>query len=164
MEVFDQLLILGQVALAMALSAIVGYERELAHKPAGLRTHMLVAGAAALVVALGLTIVKRFGAGEYPLVRVDPVVVIQAVVTAVGFLGAGTILHAARAGREGDIHVEGLTTAASLLFVAALGTCVALGQTWLALGVTALAWLTLRGVARFEKSIRRKRGEEPPAS
>jgi putative Mg2+ transporter-C (MgtC) family protein len=82
----EQLRILGQVALAMALAAIFGSERELARKPAGLRTHMLVSGAAALLVGLGFTIVRRFaGSSEYPLVRVDPVVVIQAVVTAVGF-------------------------------------------------------------------------------
>ena len=125
MEWQEQLRILGQVALAMVLSAVIGAEREAARKPAGLRTHMLVSGAAALLVGLGFTIVRRFGgSSQYPLVRVDPVIVIQAVVTAVGFLGAGTILRRSQMGggspRE---HVEGLTTVASLLFVAALGTC-----------------------------------------
>lgn len=164
MEISEQLGILGQVALAMALAAVIGLERELAHKPAGLRTHMLVSGSAALLVALGFTIVRRFGAGQYPLVRVDPVVVIQAVVTAVGFLGAGTILHGNRVGSESPAHVEGLTTAASLLFVAAIGTCVALGQGWLALGVTALGWFTLRGVSKIEAWFRRTRAGDPPRS
>lgn len=164
MELQEQFRILGQVALAMVLAAVIGLERELAHRPAGLRTHMLVSGAAALLVGLGFTIVRRFGASAaYPLVRVDPVVVIQAVVTAVGFLGAGTILHGARTTPEGTVQVEGLTTAASLLFVAALGTCVALGQTWLALGVTVLGWATLRLVARVEARIRRSRNVPPPA-
>ncbi|MEO8431724.1 MAG: MgtC/SapB family protein [Acidobacteriota bacterium] len=162
MEWQEQLQILSQVAIAMALAALIGLERELAHKPAGLRTHMLVSGAAALLVALGFTIVRRFGAAtQYPLVRVDPAVVIQAVVTAVGFLGAGTILHHARDGTPGD-QVEGLTTAASLLFVAALGTCVALRQNLLAGGVTALALVTLRGVAILERRIRKGRVTEPP--
>lgn len=130
MEWQEQLRILGQVALAMVLAAVIGAEREAARKPAGLRTHMLVSGAAALLVGLGFTIVRRFGgSSQYPLVRVDPVIVIQAVVTAVGFLGAGTILHRSQiGGGSPSEHVEGLTTAASLLFVAALGTCVALGQ------------------------------------
>lgn len=160
----EQLQILGEVGLAMLLSAVIGAERELARKPAGLRTHMLVSGAAALLVGLGFTIVRRFGgSAQYPLVRVDPVVVIQAVVTAVGFLGAGTILHRSSETPASDgEHVEGLTTAASLLFVAALGTCVALGQFFLAAGVTALGWLTLRVVARVEDRLRRRAAARPP--
>lgn len=162
MEWQEQLQILSQVAIAMGLGALIGFERELAHKPAGLRTHMLVSGAASLLVALGFTIVRRFGASaQYPLVRVDPVVVIQAVVTAVGFLGAGTILRHADGNSSGE-HVEGLTTAASLLFVAALGTCVALRQYLLAAGVTALALVTLRLVAIAEARLRRRRVSEPP--
>jgi len=154
----EQLRILGQVALAMALAAVIGAERELARKPAGLRTHMLVSGAAALLVGLAFTIVRRFaGSSDYPLVRVDPVVVIQAVVTAVGFLGAGTILHRSPgSGSSPSEEVEGLTTAASLLFVAALGTCVALGQGILAGGVTALGWLTLRVVEKVEMRLHRR--------
>ncbi len=165
MEWQEQLQILSQVAIAMGLGALIGLERELAHKPAGLRTHMLVSGAATLLVALGFTIVRRFGAStQFPLVRVDPVVVIQAVVTAVGFLGAGTILrHGGDGGAPGE-RVEGLTTAASLLFVAALGTCVALRQYLLAGGVTALALTTLRLVAVVEKRIRRRRLAESPRS
>ncbi len=64
MEFFDanrtQFEILAYVALAMLLGAAIGLERELEDKPAGLRTHMLVSGAAALFVALGSVIVKRF--------------------------------------------------------------------------------------------------------
>ena len=57
----------------MALGAVIGFEREIENKPAGLRTHMLVAGAAALFVALGDVVVRRFGAGlSNDLVRSDP--------------------------------------------------------------------------------------------
>jgi putative Mg2+ transporter-C (MgtC) family protein len=124
---------------------------------------MLVSGAAALLVGLGFTIVRRFGgSAQYPLVRVDPVVVIQAVVTAVGFLGAGTILHRSTSAPASPAeHVEGLTTAASLLFVAALGTCVALRQILLAAGVTALGWLTLRVVGHLEERLRRRAAARP---
>jgi putative Mg2+ transporter-C (MgtC) family protein len=168
-ELNEQLRLLADVAIAMVLGGIVGLERELTHKPAGLRTHMLVAGAAALMVAIDVRIVAKFGAAtNLPLVRVDPAIVLQAVVTAVGFLGAGTILHASRqaaATADPTVRVKGLTTAASLLFVAALGTCVGVELYWLALGVTLLAWITLRFVSKLEVRLRRRRtAEEPPPS
>jgi len=142
-----QIQILGSVALAMALGAAIGLERETKDKPAGLRTHMLVAGAAAFLVALSDVAVQRFnvdlGTG---LVRSDPIRIIEAVITGISFLGAGTILR-----HKGSDHVEGLTTAASLLFVAGLGICVALSQVPLAIGVTALVLVTLRGVGLLRR-------------
>lgn len=146
--VFDQIQyqILAYIALAMLLGAAIGLEREIEDKPAGLRTHMLVAGAAALLVALSDVMVLHFavvvGGG---LVRSDPVRIIEAVITGVSFLGAGTII------RLGSTRqVEGLTTAASILFAAALGVCVALSQLVLAAGATALVLVTLRGVGFIE--------------
>ncbi len=143
----SQLQILAYVALAMLLGGTIGLEREFADKPAGLRTHMLVAGAAALLVMLGHVVIQSFGVGqENPSLRSDPVRIIEAVITGVSFLGAGTII------RQGPgRRVEGLTTAASILFAAALGVCVALGQLVLALGVTTLALLTLRGASYVER-------------
>jgi len=148
--------ILGEVAIAMALGGVIGLEREFADKPAGLRTHMLIAGAAALLVGLGDTMIRRFPlAGD--LVRADPIRVIEAVVTAVGFLGAGMII------RRGGDHIEGLTTAASVLFAAAVGICVALTEYLLAVGATVLDLATLRGIKPLEAWLRRRRGA-PPAS
>ncbi len=150
-----QLQALGQVALAMALGALIGVEREFAHKPAGLRTHMLVAGAAALLIGLVDALLHYFLVPSIsPLVRADPVPVITAVVTAVGFLGAGTIIR-----RSDSDHVEGLTTAASMLFAAAVGVATGLRQFALAVGATLLALVTLRGVRFLEAKIRR----EPPS-
>jgi putative Mg2+ transporter-C (MgtC) family protein len=150
-----QIRILGSVALAMILGAAIGLEREAKDKPAGLRTHMLVAGAAALLVALSDVAVSRFnvdlGTG---LVRSDPIRIIEAVITGISFLGAGTILR-----HKGSDHVEGLTTAASLLFVAALGICVALSQVLLAIGVTVLVLVTLRGVGFVRRWSAHRRGE-----
>ena len=144
-----QLQVLGCVGLAMLLGAFIGLEREIEDKPAGLRTHMLVAGAAALFVALGDIVVRRFNVGlGSELVRSDPVRIIQAVVTGVSFLGAGTILRRSAAG-----HVEGLTTAASILFAAAVGICVALSQLVLAVGVTVLVLVTLRGVGFVQQQL-----------
>jgi len=137
-----QLQILAYVGLAMLLGAAIGLEREIEDKPAGLRTHMLVAGVAALFVALGDVVVRRFNAHlGSELVRSDPVRIIQAVITGVSFLGAGTIIR-----RSAPRQVEGLTTAASILFAAAVGVCVALSQLVLAVGVTVLVLITLRGV------------------
>jgi putative Mg2+ transporter-C (MgtC) family protein len=137
-----QLQILAYVALAMVLGAVLGVDREIAHRPAGLRTHMMVSGAAALLVALGELIVKNFEAEQgHTLIQTDPLRVIEAVITGVSFLGAGTIL------RNSSTHeVQGLTTAASLLLAAAVGVTVALSQLILATGITALALLTLRGL------------------
>jgi putative Mg2+ transporter-C (MgtC) family protein len=132
-----QIQILGYVILAMLLGGIIGAEREMADKPAGLRTHMLVAGSAALLVGLGDVLITHFSV-DPELVRTDPIRIIEAVITGISFLGAGTIIRS----NTGN-HIEGLTTAASLLFVAALGICVALSQFILAIGATALAFLTV---------------------
>jgi putative Mg2+ transporter-C (MgtC) family protein len=147
-----QLQILAEVALAMVLGAALGLERELAGKPAGLRTHMLVAGAAALLVGLTDVMATKYR-GEGALHAADPIRVIEATVAAVGFLGAGTILR--RAGRD---RVEGLTTAASLLLTAALGICVALRQFVLSVGVVLLTLVTLRLLGALENWFSR-RGE-----
>jgi putative Mg2+ transporter-C (MgtC) family protein len=137
-----QLQILAYVGLAMLLGAAIGLEREIEDKPAGLRTHMLVSGAAALLVALGDVVVRRFDVGlGKELVRSDPVRIIEAVITGVSFLGAGSIIRSST-----SRQVEGLTTAASILFAAAVGVCVALSQLVLAVGVTVLVLITLRGV------------------
>jgi putative Mg2+ transporter-C (MgtC) family protein len=141
-----QLRILVYVVLAMVMGAAIGFDREVRNKPAGLRTHMLVAGAAALLVGLGDVIVEHFHADlGAQLVRTDPTRIIEAVITGVSFLGAGTIIR-----QRGSNQVEGLTTAASLLFVAAIGVCAALSQVLLAIGLTVLALLTLSGVSTLE--------------
>jgi putative Mg2+ transporter-C (MgtC) family protein len=148
---FDQVELAAYVALAMVFGAVIGFDREWAGKPAGLRTHMLVSGAAALLVILGNVTIGHFQAGlDSGLLRSDPIRVIEAVITGVSFLGAGTIIR-----QKSDRHVEGLTTAASLLMAAALGICVALSQLVLALSVTALVLLTLRGVSRVERWLAR---------
>lgn len=150
-----QLKILLFVIISMLLGAAVGFDRELADKPAGLRTHMLVAGSATLLVALGQIIVREYHV-DSQIVRSDPIRIISAIITGVSFLGAGTII------RGGTDRVKGLTTAASLLFVASVGICVALSKLILAIGVTVIALLTLRGIAYAERklSISRKGSDD----
>ncbi len=73
---------------------MIGFEREIKDRPAGFRTHMLVAGAAALLVGLGDLLAEHFSDEDYrELVQFDPIRLIQAVVAAVGFLGAGAIFR-----------------------------------------------------------------------
>lgn len=153
-----QLTVLLTVAYAMALGGLIGWERELKDRPAGFRTHMLIAGAAALLVGLGDLLGIRFSGNEYrELVRVDPLRVIEAVVAAVGFLGAGAIFR-----RTGGSGVSGLTTAASMLMAAAIGIATGLHGYLLAIGVTlltlAVLWL-LRILERRIEDRRERKGE-----
>ena len=144
--------IIGEVALAMLLGGIIGFERELADKPAGFRTQMLVAGAAALLVGLGDAMITRFVSESRVQVTADPIRIVEAIVTGISFLGAGTIFR-----RDQSEQVQGLTTAASILLCAAVGISVALRQFILAVGVTLLALVVLRGLTGVEQRLSRKK-------
>lgn len=146
-----ELMTVAYIALAMLLGALVGVERELADKPAGFRTHMLVCGAATLLVRLSDIIVLGFAGGD-SILSVDPLRITEAIIAGISFLGAGTIFR-----RSNSDHVEGLTTAASLLFVAAIGICVALDRLLLATVVTLMVLVALRGMGWLEALLRRGR-------
>lgn len=148
MEYFEEIMVLRDVAAAMGLGALIGMEREASRKAAGMRTHMLLAGAAALLVSLGNVLVADFVEGS-PVANVqsDPIRIIEAIITAIGFLGAGTIIRDARGG-----SVAGVTTAASLLFTGAIGVCCAFSQWILAVGLVLLGLITLQVVGRLEPS------------
>lgn len=147
-----QFQILGQTALAMFLGALIGIDREFAQKPAGLRTHMLVAGAAALIVKLAEVAIIHFSNGaNVEFLRADPIRIFVAVVTGISFLGAGTIIRQAK-----ETRVEGLTTAAALLFSAVIGMAVALSQYVLAVGATLMAVLTLWVMGKFQYWINQR--------
>ncbi len=153
-----QMQALGCVAIAMVLGAVLGVEREIAHKPAGLRTHMLISAASAMLVALEEPIILRFfDPATAAIVRADTLRILSAVITAVGFLGAGTIIR-----RANEDRVEGLTTAASMLLAAIIGLAAGLRQFPLAVGVTILTLIALRWLQKIESKIRRER--PPPSS
>lgn len=118
---------------AMILGLIVGIEREYTHRPAGMRTHILVALGSCAVMLTGQMIFAQYSPyGAMP----DPARLGAQVIAGVGFLGAGTIL------RDGA-NVKGLTTAASLWVVACLGLAVGGGYYVIALAGTILVILTL---------------------
>lgn len=138
-EVFRLELML-QLALATLLGGAIGLERELGGKPAGLRTNILICLGSVLYTQLSITM-----AGT----SADPTRVAAQIVTGVGFIGAGTILHARGA-------VVGLTSAATIWVVAAIG--VALGARYYleAVGATLLVILVLQGLGRIEGFIERQ--------
>lgn len=155
-----QVQILVQMALAMVLGGLIGVDREKAQRPAGLRTHVLVAAGAALFVSLGDILITQFNSAiRTEILRSDPIRLIEAVITGISFLGAGTIIRDQSKGR-----VEGLTTAASILVAAGIGVCVAIHQFILAIGATGLVLLILRGLriveAKWGTASPRKTGRD----
>ena len=121
-----------RIGAAAGLGGIVGLERELDEKAAGLRTHMLVAVGSAL-----FTLVGAYGFEDFPARSVDPTRIAAQVVTGIGFLGAGLIF------RQG-FTIRGLTTAASLWLVAAIGMAAGAGFWMGAVITTAVALISLR--------------------
>lgn len=124
---------LGKVIIAALLGGLVGLEREFADRPAGLRTHMLVGATSTFFVLLANLLLAAFEPRD--VLTADPVRVIEAIVVGISFLGAGTIL---KYRDQGERVVEGLTTSASILSVAAIGIAVALNAYILAVGVALL--------------------------
>ena len=153
MDGTGQLWILAQVALAGLLGGVIGLERELHGKPAGLRTQMLVAAAAALLVELGSLLVNTYEAAGVEQVRTDPIRIIEAVVTGISFIGAGSIIF-----HRGESRIEGVTTAATLLFTASIGVCVGMHQLVLAVGLTLLVLAVLITLGRLERKLPYKKG------
>lgn len=137
---------LTQALVALVLGGVLGWERELAGTWAVLRTHMLVCLAAMLFVKVGqFLILDEQAVGNAETLRTDPVRMIEAIMTGVAFLGAGTVF------RDPDQpRARGLTTAASLLVVAPVGVAVAIERYVLAVGTTLLALFVLRVMRRFE--------------
>ncbi len=147
---------LGQVALrlacAMLVGIVIGLEREYTHRPAGLRTHILVAiGACAVSITGEMLFAHYHELGAMP----DPARLSAQVITGVGFLGAGTIM------KEGA-SVKGLTTAASVWAVACLGIAAGFGYFALALLGMIFMFFTLTLVEALQhRFIRAGSSEEP---
>ena len=125
---------LARIGLAFLLGASIGIERELHHRPAGLRTHALVAVGAALI-----TLVSIYGFSDVvgsAGVDLDPSRIAAQVISGIGFIGAGTIIaHSDR--------VQGLTTAASMWTVAAIGLACGTGLFVPAIATTVVALIIL---------------------
>lgn len=152
-----ELHVLGQALVAIFLGGIIGWERERAARWAGFRTHMLVCLATSLFINVG-QILARDSREELgvELLRADPGRLIEAVVTGIAFIGAGTVFR----DRDGKM-AYGLTTAASLFTVGAIGIAVAVEQYLIAAGTTLLVFVILRVLGRLESRLFSGRKEQP---
>jgi len=144
-----RLTVLGKLLLATLLGGVIGLERELAGKPAGLRTNMLICVGAALFMQLSIDVAEiGFSPDGHPFG--DTTRIAAQIVSGIGFLGAGAILHS-----EGA--VIGLTTAATVWLVAAIGAAVGAGAYVDAIGGTVLIMLVLIGLRPVERKLLAKR-------
>ncbi len=137
---------LVRLGAAIVLSLPIGWERESGQKPAGLRTHLLVSIGCCLFVLISLAVARD--AGE----RTDPGRIAAQVVTGIGFLGGGAILRAGGA-------VRGLTTAATIWVVAAIGMACGIGYYVGALICSLVAFAVLTGLDRWERKITTSRAQ-----
>ncbi len=135
-----------KIALAALLGAVVGLERVWGNHPAGLRTNMLIAVSSCLFTILSIDGFPLRGASQ------DTARVAAQIVTGVGFLGAGALLQA-----KG--HVRGLTTAASIWLVAAIGMAVGTGFYFVAIFTTILSTLLLVMLAPISRRLERQARE-----
>ena len=136
----------GELGLAFVLSALIGLEREVRQKAAGLRTHILVGVAAALI-----TLVSKYGFSDVVVaghIILDPSRVAAQIVSGVGFIGAGLIFVRKDA-------VRGLTTAAVVWLVAGIGMACGGGLAGLAAGVTGLYFVTLYALPAILRHVPR---------
>ena len=113
----DDLVIIGRVAGALAIGAMIGFERTFHGRPAGFRTHSLVCIASAILMIVTVYQNQWMTLLEHDAIRTDPTRMAQGIMTGIGFLGAGVIF------KEG-LTVRGLTTAASIWVTAAIGILV----------------------------------------
>jgi len=136
---FDMIL---RLALGFLAGGIIGLERSSRHQVAGLRTHILIATGATLLMLLSIYIPQQFN----PQRNSDPGRIAAQVVSGIGFLGAGAII------RLGN-SIRGLTTAASLWFVAAVGLAIGAGMYLIAATAEILGITTLIFLHTFERKI-----------
>jgi putative Mg2+ transporter-C (MgtC) family protein len=143
--------IAARLLLSAVLGAAVGFEREWRHRPAGLRTHILVCLAAAMIAVLTTELAKNeIFSGQA--IRLDPVRTVEAVTSGVAFLATGIIIFARG-------HVLGLTTGAGMWLAAAIGLAVGFGYWQIACLATLLALIVLAVLRVIEAKVERQEGE-----
>jgi putative Mg2+ transporter-C (MgtC) family protein len=135
--------IIARIAAGAVLGGVIGYERDRHGRPVGLRTHLIVAMAAAtfMVISTQLVYHQRFGKDD--LVEVDASRVAASIVSGIGFLAGGAIL------RQG-VTIQGLTTAAGLWLVTAIGMSAGAGMLVESVAVTSMGIVALTVLRRFE--------------
>jgi putative Mg2+ transporter-C (MgtC) family protein len=135
-----------KLSLAVLAGGAVGLERQISGKPAGLRTNILICLGSALLMDLSMNLGMSFGGARVG----DPARLAAQVVTGIGFIGAGTIMQSRGA-------ISGLTSAATIWVVAAIGLAIGAGFYVEALGTAALVMLVLSGLGHLEHRLLRAR-------
>jgi putative Mg2+ transporter-C (MgtC) family protein len=139
---FTDAQILTRLVLSLVLSGLVGLERQVHRRSAGLRTHILVSLGSCLIMLTSMYVFDIYKNQQ----GIDPARIAAGVITGIGFLGAGTII------REPE-GIKGLTTAASLWVVAGIGLAVGCGFYRAALYATALALIALVFLRHIESTV-----------
>ena len=137
---FDVELII-RIFISVILGGLIGFEREITHKPAGLRTHIFVSMGACLFTISSFYLLPESAAGTYDTARIA-----AGIVAGISFIGAGSIIAS-------GADVRGLTTAASLWVVASIGLMIGLGNYVLPIIATIIAFFVLR-LSRVEHKIK----------
>lgn len=132
-----------RIAVGAVLGGVIGYERDMHRRPVGLRTHLIVSMTAATFMVISTQFVYWQTYNEGDFVEVDVSRIAASVVSAIGFLAGGAIL------RNG-LSVQGLTTAAGLWLVTAIGMCAGAGMFLVAAVVTGMGIAALTVLRRFE--------------
>ena len=148
---------LARLGVAAVLGGVIGIERELRDREAGFRTHILVCVGAALFTLVSAYGFRDFLTGGDQVIRADPTRIAAQIVTGIGFLGAGAILHSGNS-------VHGMTTAAMIWVNAALGAAAGLGYYRLALMSAALTLAVLLILAPIERTIEQSIARSRPQS
>lgn len=138
--------IIVRIAIAGLLGAMIGFERELRNRPAGLRTHMLTSVAAAVFTVMTFEIYHEMVQLDAAIARLDPLRVIEAVTAGVAFLSAGAIF------RSGG-NVKGLTTGAAMWMAGAVGVASGAGFYGVALLATLFVVTITSLIGIFEKKV-----------
>lgn len=131
-----------KISLTAILGGTIGFERERLRRPAGLRTHILVAVGATLVTIANTEIIKDLG----QVASIAPARYGAAVISGIGFLGAGTIV-------KSGVNVKGLTTAATIWTTACIGIVIGHGYYFMALFSTLIIFITLEAFIRIEDKV-----------
>lgn len=138
-----------RLLLALLLSGLIGFEREINRHSAGFRTHILVGVSSCLMMLLSLYGFEEYSESFPDFVRFDPARIPSYVISGIGFLGAGTIIVT-------GMNVKGLTTAASIWAVAGLGLVVGVGMVEIAILTTVIILFSLFFLNNVEKFINKK--------
>lgn len=137
----EDLVIIGRVAGALVIGALIGFERTFRGRPAGFRTHSLVCIASALLMIVTVYQHQWMRFVDHDAIRTDPTRMAQGIMTGIGFLGAGVIF------KEG-LTVRGLTTSASIWITSAIGILVGIGF-WFAAIIGTVACLIVLALFRY---------------